>query len=447
MKHKGFFTAIFLLTLACLAFFVPARADSVYFANEPLPEAMVGVYYSTRVRMTGDDIPYVITLTTNPAGDNDFPPEMGITPDGVIYGTPKHAGVFPFSLQAAYGTNVTTFCVTKLVVREFSQDALKQGGGDPRIVGEGNDSLTGVANGVNGGRVTMQPGNDTAFFVSSKNKLYEIRRPYQKAEELFPVPEYRWLDCIGDKLYYYQRYYYQPTGVFTHVPKGYYITRICSDPIDAKGRETLIDLNQKKIRDLAVTDRIVLYILGEDKGTLRRLPLKGGNAVVLRGYYEGRELVPDHAFPYNGHAYLRCAADGFIYRVALDGQVAERLTQEKARSFTISRFAGGDTLFYANSGGNLFRVPLSGGPKEAVGALKAGALNSSADYLYFANAADGNKLWRVAPDAPESAERLTSFAVDQVYVFDTMLAVQKAGGNELYLLSSDGAEPPVLIGK
>lgn len=445
MKHLP------VLLLACVLMLLvwagPALADGVYFADQSLPAAMVGVYYHTRVKIVGDSIPYVVSLTTNPAGDNDFPSELAITEDGVIYGTPLHEGVFPFSLQVAYGTDQTRFCVTKLVVKPFSQDALKQGGLDTDIIGEGNDSLTGVANGINGGRVTMEAGGDTAYFISSKYKLYAAERPYTKATELFSAPEYRWLDSIGSNLYYYHRYYDEPDPVYTTVIKGSYVTRICRDPIGSKGRVTLVELSKKDILDLAVTDRIILYIVGKDRGTITRIPLNGGKAVSIRCYSNAKELQADMVFPYNGYAYFRSADNGLLYRVALDGETAQPVTDVKAGAYTIASPGGEDTLFFADAGGALFRIPLEGGEKGTFGSLKAGALNSDADFLYFANASDHGRLYSVPCDDPEAAVMLTDFAVDQIYVFESMLAVQKKGGQELYVLSKDGTGKPVRIWK
>jgi hypothetical protein len=447
MKTKRMAVLMLACVLVLFGCIPSAMGDSVHFADESLPEAMAGVYYHARVKIVGDDIPYVVTLIMNPDGGNEFPSELGITEDGVIYGTPQHEGVFPFALQLAYGGDITTFRVTKLVVKPFSEDALKQGGEDMSVIGERNDSLTGVANGINGGRVTMEQGQDTAYFVSAKNKLYESSRPYKKASELFSAPEYRWLDSIGSDLYYYQRYYQEPTKVNIRVVKGYYVTRICRDPIHTKGRVTLINLGGKEISDLAVTDRIVLYIQGKEKGIIKRIPLGGGDAVSVRCYYNGKELQADSVFPYNGYAYLRDSEDGCLYRVALDGEIAQKLTNEWASAYTVSRINGEDFLFYAGADGSLFRVPLNGGEKEKFGDLKAGAVNSDADALYFANASDKNNLYSISSASPDSPLKLTDFAVDQIYVFDSMLAVQKKGGQELYVLPKDAKEEPVRIGK
>lgn len=436
------------LMIACLMALLgcmgSALGSSVSFADESLPDAMAGVYYHARVRIVGDDIPYTVTLE---GGGSDLPAGLSVTEDGVIYGTPEREGVFPFSLQVTYGDGETTFCDKTLTVKPFSEDALKPGGEDASVIGEGNDSLTGVANGLSGGRVTMEQGEDTAYFTSARHKLYASQRPYTKAAELFPAPEYGWLDAMEGSLYYYQRYYLEPDqgdGIFS---KENYVTRICGDPLSTKGRATLINLGGKEISGLSVTDRIVLYIQGKEKGVIKRIPLGGGDAVPVRCYYEGKELQADKVFPYNGYAYLRNAEDGCLYRVALDGEIAQRLTGEKAYAYTVSRVNGEDYLFYTKKSGALFSVPLSGGEGEALGNLKAGAVNSDADTLYFANAKDKNRLYRVTPGSPDKPVKLTDFAVDQIYVFDKMLAVQKKGGQELYVLSKDGKEEPVRIGK
>jgi hypothetical protein len=79
--------------------------------------------------------------------------------------------------------------------------------------------------------------------------------------------------------------------------------------------------------------------------------------------------------------------------------------------------------------------------------LKAGAVNSDADALYFGNASDKNYLYSISSSSPDSPLKLTDFAVDQIYVLDSMLAVQKKGGQELYVLPKDAKEEPVRIGK
>jgi hypothetical protein len=435
------------LMLALLCGMTRALGDGVYFATTSLPTAMAGIYYHTRVEVSGENIPYVITLTQNPAGDNEFPSELAITEDGVIYGTPLAAGVYPFSLQVAYGVAMTRFCVLELVVEPFSQDALDAGGTDTGIIGDGNDTLTGVANGLNGGRVTMEAGQNTAFFVNPKGMLYSSDEPYKNSSEMFSAPEYRWLDSIGTNLYYYQRYYQAPTPAATHLVKGTYITRICRDPIYTTGRKTLTELNDKYILDLAVTDRVVVYILGEEKGIIHRVPLEGGTDTSIRCYHNAKELQPDRVLPYNGYAYLLNWADGMLYRVMLDGQIADKLTDTKVSAYTISRIAGEDALFYADASGALYYTALSGGQAEALGGIKAKALNSDAEYLYYANARDNNRLYRVMPDAPESAEKLSDMAVSQIYVFDDKIAVQKQGGTELYVLSLDGSGTAVRLGK
>ena len=438
-----------LIALFPLLFMNMAMGAGVYFKTEHLPDAMAGVYYHTRVEVEGDDIPYEITLTQNPAGDNEFPDELTITADGYIYGTPSTAGTFPFSLQVAYAPDMTRFCVLKLVVKPFSQGALKQGGTDTSIIGMGNDSLTGVANGMNGGRVTMEANGITAFFVSSENKLHSIDPPYKKASEMFTPPEYRWLDCIGKNLYYYHRYYYKTPGpALTHVETiSGYITRICRDPIYSTGRKTLVELEKRDIHDLAVTNEVVVYILGEDEGLIKRLPLDGGKAVNIRCYYNARELTADMVFPYNGYAYLRDSSDKFIYRVQLDGEAAERLTDFKAKSFTITQVSGTDSLIFTNTNGSIISAALEGGKPAALGNVKAAALNSDAEYIYFANPEDSNRLYRLSPGSPETPEKLADLSIDQIYVFDHMLAVQKAGSQELYLLPKDGSSAPVRIGK
>mgnify|MGYP002411125447 FL=1 len=335
--------------------------------------------------------------------------------------------------------------VMKLRVLPFDESQLSAGGLDSRVIGLGFDPIAGVSNGPNGGRVAMH--GDKAYFLDPKGYLYEAVAPFKKAALVYKAREYAWLDTTGDMMYYYHRYLSQRAPApanpdATKAPDGYVI-RIASDPIGKKGRATLLDLRRKDVADLAVTDKIALYI---QEGLMYRVELAGGSAVALRAYHQGRELTPDHALPFNGYAYFRDKKDAKLYRMALDGQVATQLTQVKAEAFTLAEKDGETLLYFADAKRQVHVVAASGGEAKEVSGIRAGALNADKEYVYFTNAGDKYKVCRFATGT-DKAETLADTAAGSVYVFDDHIAFEARKGKTLYILPKAGGEKPVKLGK
>ena len=183
-----------------------------------------------------------------------------------------------------------------------------------------------------------------------------------------------------------------------------------------------MDLRVKKIDYLSVTDKIALFI---QEGQMVLAELANGKNQVLRAYHEGRELQADLALPYNGHAYFRNRKDGCIYRVALDGQVATRLTQDKAETFTLAGSGKETLLYYVGAKRQVYQLPAEGGEAREVSGIRAGMLNADADYVYFTNAGDKYKVCRFAP-GEDKAETLSDLAAGSIYFWTTILPLGPA---------------------
>ena len=82
-----------------------------------------------------------------------------------------------------------------------------------------------------------------------------------------------------------------------------------------------------------------------------------------------------------------------------------------------------------------------------MGTLKASALNANDSHVFFADAANGNRLSMFAADDPDEVVLLTDMAADQIYAFDNCVVFQKKGSKSLYLLALDSGDDPVLISK
>ena len=287
-----------------------------------------------------------------------------------------------------------------LTLRVIDVNDLREGGENTSIVGMGDDPLTGVANAVNGGMVVVHA--DIAYFLDAKGYLYQAPAATGKGTLAYKAREYAWLDSLGDTLYYYHRYlsergkskvsltHKRPTGKTSNV----YVTRIARDPIGRKGRATEVTLKKAGISDLSVTDKIVLYIQND---VLVRSRLGTDKPVTLYAYEGTSQRKADHVFPYNGYAYFRDKANGCLYRVALDGEIAQKLTDEKVVAYTAADLQGQAVLYYVNTSKQVFWLPLEGGTPQMVAGMQATALNADQHHAHFVNAADGHSPSRFVP--------------------------------------------------
>lgn len=432
---------ISLLLLATLLLPVPGMGAAPEITTQYLPDAMVGVYYNTRIKADGE-APLTFAVSRATGERNDFPRALKLSTSGVLSGTPAHPGTLVFTVKVI-SQQGTTEKQLKLKVLPFDESQLATGGMDADIVGWSNDPITGVANGLNGGRVAMY--EDRAYFLDRKGYLFQAEAPYKKAALVYKAREYGWLDTTGEMMVYFHRYLQTRAVAAPEATKGPdgYVTRIARDPIGKKGRATVMDLRVKKIDYLSVTDKIALFI---QEGQMVLAELANGNNQVLRAYHEGRELQADLALPYNGHAYFRNRKDGCIYRVALDGQVATRLTQDKAETFTLAGSGKETLLYYVGAKRQVYQLPAEGGEAREVSGIRAGMLNADADYVYFTNAGDKYKVCRFAP-GEDKAETLSDLAAGSIYVFDNHIAFGARKGSNLYILPKAGGEKAQKLGK
>ena len=421
---------LILLPLPSLAYVAPEFSSS-----KNLPDAIQGVYYSTRIKASCTN-PLTFSFEPGDYTAHSIPKGLTMDKEGLIYGTPQKAGSYSFVVKAtdnAYPANTTS--VFYLTVRPFDEGLLESGGTNLQVIGAGYDDLTGVANAPNGGKSAM--GKGFLFFVDSKGYLMQSTSPFKSASRAYGAVEYDCLDTLGNDLYYFHHYLetVQQSNVLTHVPKPkkQYVTRIVQDSINKKGRNTLVTLN-KRISNLSVTNEIVLYI---QEGLLKRAALSNGKVITLRAYAGGREVVATSAFPYNGYAYFTGKDDGRLYRMPLDGELAQPISPGRVAAYTAALYQGQPVLFYADAQHQLFRAELDGTSPLALEGLKAGALNADADYIYFTNTMDKYRPYRLSPDS-EIAERLSETQAKGIYVFETHIALEPQSGSSLIVLPKEG---------
>ncbi|MHC1786708.1 MAG: putative Ig domain-containing protein [Christensenellales bacterium] len=419
----------------------PAGAESPPLITTPrLPEGMSGIHYAFRLLAEGEQ-PMVWGYASSEGAANSFPDGLDLSESGVISGTPLHSGDYEFALNVTNPAGTAT-AVFALHLAPFDESRLRQGGQDKQIIGEGDDPLVGLSNGMNGGRLTLQ--GETAYFIDARGYLNSLGAPFrEKPTRLFGAVKYAHIDANEALLFYYHRYL--DSEATAKAGQSVYVTYIAADPIAARGRYSLRDLRQPDLSDLKVTRQVLLYIGYDGVMGLVQLDTRAGSD--LRTYFQGREVKADHAFPYNGRAWFRQAGTGWLFCAPLDGQVAKPLIPEKVLCFTIAPLADGPRLIFTNAEKKLFSADLGGGDRQPLGKLYASQVNANRDSLFFADAKKGNRLTMIKQDDPASPVQLSSFGVDQIYAFDHYVAFQKKGTRFLYLLALDGQAEPVLISK
>lgn len=439
MRKTALFLTVALILLPLLGF---SSATPQFTTGRELPDAMQGVYYTTQIKASGSS-PLTFSFVPGDDAEHSLPKGLTMNKEGLIYGTPQKPGTYKFVVetadQAAQAQTTDTFTLT---VMAFGEMGLHTGGADTRGGSSGFNDLTGVANAPNGGKAAM--GQGWLFFVDARGYLMESASPFRSVKRAYGAVEYDCLDTLGKDLYYFNRYlskkeekvvsdFDDPRENVTTTTKKQYVQRIIRDSIGKKGRDTLVVLD-KRISNLSVTNEIVLYI---QNGLLKRADLKNGKVNTMRAYVNGREMLAASAFPFNGYAYFTGKDNRLLYRMPLDGQVAQFLTDGPVTAYTVALFQGGAALYYSDAAQQIWRAGLDGSSPQALEGLRAAALNADKDFVYFINPMDSNRVYRLKPES-EIAERLSETPAKNIYVFDTHIAFEPQTGNILFLLPKEG---------
>lgn len=157
-----------IITLVMLSVFSAAHASPV-ITTEMLTNGMAGVFYSAKITADGQQ-PISFELAYNNDGTSGLPGGLKLAKNGTIYGNPGSTGTYTFSVYAISAKGEAAKAFT-LSVRPFDENQLRKGGDNASILGEGADSVVGIANALSGGRVTLQ--GDTVYFIDKKGYLNE----------------------------------------------------------------------------------------------------------------------------------------------------------------------------------------------------------------------------------------------------------------------------------
>lgn len=421
--------SLFLLLALTLSLSAAEATGLPVVSTTRLVDGMAGVHYASRISAAGET-PLVFALVTGEGAADIFPKGMRLSETGILSGAPRDAGQYHFTVRVTNPSG-STFINYRLNIEAFDPLKLQAGGEDISVIGEGNDSLAGISNALNGGQMTMQ--SDILYFIDRQGYLYHLSSPFdKKADKLFKARRYAHIDSLSDTLYYFHSYLDEGASKKSGIPS--YIHRIARDPIGGKGRSTLVSLDKDACRSLSVTAELLLFI-GHDE-LMKRSALDGerNRSIDLRVYHDGREIKAEDVFPYNGRMYIRENKTGHLYVAWLDGQLADPLVTESVKHYTLAPIGEEIKLIWTNREDRLYCLSLEGGVSEELDKLKATALNANDTCLFFADAANKNRLSMIDRDNPDEAIQLTDFAVDRIYSFDDYVAVQKKGKQEYYIL-------------
>lgn len=435
-KKISVFLVCLLLPLCAFAVSPPTISTDV------LEDAMAGVYYNAILSGQGE-APVRYAMLYNNDGSTGFPSGIKVSSGGVLYGTPTTPGKYTFRLCISNEKGESYKTLT-LRVKPFDESSLKRGGENKKLIGSQNDTVDGLGNPVNGGLATMQ--EDRLFFVNQKGLLCESTAPYTQQKRRFGQPLYAGLAVREDVLYYFQSYLDKKGETkYDHT----YVNRIAMDPLGDKGRQTLTTLSKRelKVSCLYLLEDHLLFLVGEKDAVITRVPLVGGNESVMHCYHNGKELHPRMMIPYQGQVYFINEADQKLYRVWLDGEVAEELYDQPVQSLLIAMRDDEACLFLTDDENKILTLPLDGGEAEAFGDMKALTLNADRNFLYYTNPDDKSAVYRLPLDNPEAPEKICELSCDQVYVFENTLVFRAKNKKKtnFYTMNKTGEDQPVQI--
>ena len=422
-------TIIASLILSILILSTPALANGKpVISTTRLVDGMSGIYYGNRIVANGEK-PLLFALVTGQGARDSFPRGLKLSESGILSGTTNKPGDYSFTVRVTNPSG-STYMNYNLRIKPYDENSLSGGGLDEAVIGSGEDSLSGIANAINGGRLTMQ--GDSLFFIDFKGYLYQLDDPFEgKAKKLFTAVKYSNIDSLPETLYYYQHYLNNKTTEKLKTPS--YINRIAADPIFGKGRNTLISLRLDACKSLSVTNEQVLFVAYDD--VMTRGPLDGSRGFSFQIYHNGQEVKASQVFPYNGKAYFKELTNSKLYSAYLDGELAQLLITEPIGCYTIAKMAGEDRLVYTDSNKQLYSAKLDGSDIKRLDGHFATSLNSNENAVFYADYKNKKHLSMISLDEPDEVTVLTDFAVDEIYASDKYAAVKMKGKNELYIIS------------
>lgn len=127
-------------------------------------------------------------------------------------------------------------------------------------------------------------------------------------------------------------------------------------------------------------------------------------------------------------------------------QLQAEFGEQKVGGFTIAKKGAQDVLLFSDAKNSLYLWQLDGNSApEVMEGISASALNADEHYAYFANAADGYKVYQLDLETGAAAP-LSGHAVKSIYVFEDYLAYEERGDTTLYVMPKAGGQA-VRLGK
>lgn len=418
------------LLTALLLFHIPVLSQGLSITTQTLEKGMQGVYYEQI--LTCNTPAAEFALLYNNDGETGLPAGFKLSKSGYLRGIAKHPGTYVFRVAANLGNEEVTATLT-LKIAPFNESTLTLGGKDSKLIGQGRDSIVGIANAMQGGRAAMA--GERAFVAGRKGYLYQSAAPFEKTTLRYKTQAYWCLDTLGDSLFYYNRYLYNRHALDDYSDDEY-VMRIVEDPLGEKPRFARTAFNFDDVSCLTVNKQLILYIYND---SMMLLPHEGSRPQALRLYHQGKMLKPKMAVPYKGNAFV-LDKSGIIYHGYLDGQLAYPLTDKKATAFTLCMVDDRERLAYLDKNGYIRLQGLNHTHNApTLGKIKAKALNADETHLYYI--AQNNRPMRLnlSTEGEEPAE-ICNLSTDQIYVFDEYLILRKKGTTVFYIINKEGGD-------
>ena len=202
---------------------------------------------------------------------------------------------------------------------------------------------------------------------------------------------------------------------------------------DMSERTKLIN---KRVFDLAVSDRWLVYSSFDDQGSLYKLDLESLKTTKLNNRLSsGSTIVGDLVF------YI---SDNWLFQINIDGSAEKKLTEKRVNTF---KYDNGWIYFISRDGGDsIQKVRPDGTGLKVVAQIGVSRLAVNGGNIFFIGDKEDNyKLYKMKNDGSSltliSNDSAQDILVDEGYIY----YYSPENGGQLVCVGSDGKEKTILM--
>lgn len=307
---------------------------------------------------------------------------------------------------------------------------------------------TDAGNSNNNGSFVMNEDLDTIYRNTGDKKTMYKKDLTGGIDNQISLDNPQYLNALGQWIYYSN---YSDNGKIYKVKK------------DGTGRQKICE---DTATYLIVSGNQIFYSNHSDKGRLYVINTDGsGGTVDSAGNVHGKPVMTSTGSydksAYDEVSYLNIIGDWIyytnvsdghkIYVVNKDGTARRKVNDEWSEGVQIV----GDWAYYASATGVLSKVrkdgtgtvvPIRGKTPEVD---KSYHFNVVGDYLYYSNAEDGGKLYKISTDGSGETHKLSDIKTDYINIIGNFIYMITSNQTKSYMLpiDTDGTVKPVLITK